>query len=776
MPCVNRLNSFQARLVLALVLLLAAVMASVYLFARLAVGEAVREQTAQRLEVGEKVLQRLLEVRRQQLSDAVSVLAADFGFKEAVASGDAPTLRSALLNHAARIRADEALLLDLNGRLIASSLAGEQRKPGFDALALQAVSSGGPLLVPVRGQLHLLVDSPVRAPVPVARVVMGFALDRPVIEELRSLTGLELTLAAHSPEAVLAYSSSLTPSPLELAALLRDSRAGVPHDQRLNGELYLSRAIPLGDLARGRVEAFLHGSLQQAMEGFVGLDRDLFSVTLVALLASLLLALALARAISRPLSELTRVAERIGQGDYAEPIAIAGRDEFGRLARVFGQMQEAIAERERQLAHNALHDAVSGLANRSLALERIGSALQAGRPVGLVALALKNYRQLLDSLSDATAEQLLPALRLRLEAVLGPGDSAARLADDEFLLLLDGRDAEASVALVDRIQQLLGKPLWLGEQALSLDIALGVAAAPSDGDEPELLLRRVDIALQDALQSPERLQVYQQGRDSDYRRQIDLIRDLRHAPQQGGLLLHFQPKLDLRLDRVRQAEALLRWQHPLYGMVSPGEFIPLAERTGSIGLLTAWVIEEGCRQLGEWNANGLHLQLSLNVSADDLLQVELVERVAGLIRQHRIEPAQLVFEITESAVMQDQARALAVLDGLRGLGIGLSVDDFGTGYSSLAQLKRMPVQELKIDQSFVRELDARSEDAVIVRSTIEMSHSLGLKVVAEGVEQAGALALLRQWGCDCVQGYFISRPLPAEALVAWLGEREAQEV
>ena len=173
MPCVNRLNSFQARLVLALVLLLAAVMASVYLFARLAVGEAVREQTAQRLEVGEKVLQRLLEVRRQQLSDAVSVLAADFGFKEAVASGDAPTLRSALLNHAARIRADEALLLDLNGRLIASSLAGEQRKPGFDALALQAVSSGGPLLVPVRGQLHLLVDSPVRAPVPVARVVMG---------------------------------------------------------------------------------------------------------------------------------------------------------------------------------------------------------------------------------------------------------------------------------------------------------------------------------------------------------------------------------------------------------------------------------------------------------------------------------------------------------------------------------------------------------------------------------------------------------------------------
>jgi len=234
------------------------------------------------------------------------------------------------------------------------------------------------------------------------------------------------------------------------------------------------------------------------------------------------------------------------------------------------------------------------------------------------------------------------------------------------------------------------------------------------------------------------------------------------------LLLHYQPKLDIRLGHVRQAEALLRWQHPQFGMVSPAEFIPLAERSGSIQLLTQWVIEEGIRQLCEWNRRGLYLQLSLNISADDLLGDELAHRVSALLRRYGLPAEQLVFEITESAVMREPEKALKVLHLLRECGISLSVDDFGTGYSSLAHLKRLPVQELKIDQSFVRNLDETSEDAVIVRSTIEMSHNLGLKVVAEGVEYAHSLRLLERWQCDTAQGYLISRPLSADAFEAWV--------
>ncbi|MFN9585413.1 MAG: putative bifunctional diguanylate cyclase/phosphodiesterase, partial [Pseudomonadaceae bacterium] len=357
-----------------------------------------------------------------------------------------------------------------------------------------------------------------------------------------------------------------------------------------------------------------------------------------------------------------------------------------------------------------------------------------------------------------------------MQANLRPGDSLSLLLVDEFLLLVEDCAGSSAVASADRLHQLLLKPLRIGTLDVALDCRIGIAAYPADGDTPDDLLRRARIAMQDAAQQPGRLQLYQQGRDAAQQRQIRLIRDLRHAAAQGQLLLHYQPKLDIREGRVRQAEALLRWQHPQLGMVSPGEFIPLAERTGSIQLLTAWVIEEAMRQLQEWDGRGVWVQLSLNISTEDLLDADLPARVGALLAHYRVAPEQLIFEITESGVMLDPERALQVLHGLRGCGIGLSVDDFGTGYSSLAQLKRMPVQELKIDQSFVRELDDHSEDSVIVRSTIEMSHSLGLKVVAEGVELAPSLSLLQRWPCDTAQGSLISRPLAAAAFEAWLAQ------
>ncbi|MDX1300386.1 MAG: EAL domain-containing protein, partial [Pseudomonas sp.] len=287
---------------------------------------------------------------------------------------------------------------------------------------------------------------------------------------------------------------------------------------------------------------------------------------------------------------------------------------------------------------------------------------------------------------------------------------------------------------------------------------------------PEELLRRATIAMQDAASMASHLQVYQRGRDDAQQRQIRLIRDLRHAPDKAELQLHYQPKLNIADSQVRQAEALLRWQHPELGMVSPGEFIPLAERTGSIKLLTAWVIEEVMRQLREWAGRGLRVQVSLNISTEDLIDPQLPERVRALLVEYQVPAEQLVFEITESGVMLNPELALQVLHGLRECGISLSVDDFGTGYSSLAQLKRMPVQELKIDQSFIRDLDDDSEDSVIVRSTIEMSHSLGLKVVAEGVEFERSLQLLARWGCDTAQGYLVSRPLAAPAFEVWMAQ------
>jgi diguanylate cyclase (GGDEF)-like protein len=504
------------------------------------------------------------------------------------------------------------------------------------------------------------------------------------------------------------------------------------------------------------------------MKAFAPLDHNIIYIALASLLASLVGALLLARSVSQPVQALAEAADRIGQGDYHTPVLLKRSDELGALAGAINLMQSGIAERELQLAHNALHDNLTGLPNRALATERLSSAIAAERPVAVLYLNIDNLRELGENGGPVLVDEILQRAGEMLQGVLRPGDTLAHLIAGEFLLLLENFDCDSAVAAADRIQQLLGVQQHIGTHDVIMECLIGITAYPMDGQVAEELLSRASIAMGDAKTLPGRLQVYQQGRDLAHQRQISLIRDLRYAAANNELVLNYQPKLDIRSGHVRQAEALLRWHHPQFGMVSPAEFIVLAERTGSIQTLTRWVIEEGIRQLGEWNKRGLWVQLSLNISADDLHGDDLPERASRLLRQYQVPAEQIIFEITESAVMREPEAALKVLHRLRECGISLSVDDFGTGYSSLAHLKRMPVQELKIDQSFVRNLDETSEDAVIVRSTIEMSHNLGLKVVAEGVEYEHSLRLLERWHCDTAQGYLISRPLTAAAFEVWV--------
>ncbi|MEO8489866.1 EAL domain-containing protein [Pseudomonas sp.] len=766
-------NSFQARVASVLILLLLVVIGALYFSVKAATRSAVLGQAMDQLEVGSRVFERLLEVRGRRLSDGVQLLAADFGFREAVASGDSATLRSALLNHGKRINASDMILLGMDGNVLASTLDEVPEGSAFrydNALREARRNRQAVLMVPLQGKPHLLVEAPVLAPLPIARVVMGFSMDSAFAGELRSLSNLEVSFLAidrqHPGELVSTQPQVLQDSIVHL--MLGDAtRSGVSTTEHLDHS-FLNQSLVLANDDDGQVLALLQSPLDNAMQAFVPLDEKILGIALIALIASLIGALLLARSVSRPVQALALAAERIGQGDYQTPLTLARSDELGRLAQAVNAMQRGIAEREQQLAHNSLHDPLTGLPNRALVMERLGSAISTQRPMALIYLGIDNLRAASETAGPEAVDLLLLDVSRRLQAALRPGDTLAHLIADEFLLLLEGAGSDEAVGVADKLQQLLLRPQRIGGHDLALDCRLGIASYPADGESAPTLLERAAIAMKDAAQMPGRLQVYEQGRDLAHRRQITLIRDLRHAPGQGQLLLHYQPKLDIRQGHVRQAEALLRWQHPQFGMVSPAEFIPLAERSGSIKILTQWVIEEGIRQLCEWNRRGLCLQLSLNISADDLLDDELAHRVTALLRRSGLPAEQLLFEITESAVMREPEKALKVLHQLRDCGISLSVDDFGTGYSSLAHLKRLPVQELKIDQSFVRNLDETSEDAVIVRSTIEMSHNLGLKVVAEGVEYAHSLRLLERWQCDTAQGYLISRPLSADAFEAWV--------
>lgn len=768
--------SFQARIAGVLIILLLIVVSAVFVAVRAATQDAVRKQARAQLEVGTRVFQGLLEMRGKRLRDAVQLLSTDFGFRDAVASADSATIHSALINHGARINANDVFLLDMGGKVLSSTLAQIPEGSPFPyTQALRDLKSRNQsmLIVPLQGKPHLLVESVVLAPLPIARVVMGFSMDDDLAQELRSLSGLQvsfLSVVHQLPGQII----STQPQPLHEG--LRNVMLSPAGDPMLMTEhahqSFLSERLSLGNTGDGngdQVVALLQSPLDQAMQAFAPLDQKLFWITVVAMAGSLIGTLLLARSVSLPVQALAVAAERIGRGDYSTPVTLERRDELGLLAGAINSMQSGIAERERQLAHNALHDGLTGLPNRALVMERLGSAIIARRPVAVLCLGIENFRSVNDSLGPEGMEQLLQILGRQLQLPLRPGDTVARLSGNEFLLLHNA-DTDSAVAVADGLQRLLLRPQRVIDHDISLDTCIGIAAYPANGDSPSELVTRASIARQDATQLPGRLQVYKDGSDLAHQRQISLIRDLRHAARNGELMLHFQPKLDIRNGVVRQAEALLRWRHPQFGNVSPAEFIVLAERTGSIQILTRWVMEESMRQLAEWNHRGLHVQLSVNISADDLLSDELVPRVSDLLKLYRVPAEQLIFEITESAVMREPEHALKVLNRLRGCGISLSVDDFGTGYSSLAHLKRLPVQELKIDQSFVRSLDETSEDAVIVRSTIEMSHNLGLKVVAEGVEYERSLRLLERWHCDTAQGYLISRPLTATAFEAWMAK------
>ncbi|SHN18806.1 diguanylate cyclase (GGDEF) domain-containing protein [Pseudomonas asturiensis] len=767
--------SFQARIAVVLTALLLIVVGAVFLAVKVATGDAVRTQAQAQLEVGSRVFERLIDLRGKRLRDTVQLLSSDFGFRDAVASSDSSTIRSVLLNHGKRINASDMFLLGMDGTVIASTEAEvpEGSKFVYDqALRNAKRNSQSVLIVPGGGTPHLLVESTVLAPLPIGRVVMGFSIDSDIAQELRSLSGLEvsfLTIENGQPGELI----STQPEALHagLIELMRSSSGGqmrVTEQSNLN---FLSQALMLantGNAGDGQVIALLQSPLDKALQAFAPLDEKIFWISLAALLASLIGTLALARSVSLPVRALAVAAKRIGDGDYATPVNMARSDELGMLAHAINSMQHGIAVREGQLAHNALHDNLTGLPNRALVMERLGSAVAAERPVALLYMGIENLALINEGSGAEGVEQLLREIGQRLQSTLRAGDTVARLSANEFLLLLDHTTSDGAVAMADSLQRLLSEPQRLDSHDITLECSIGITVYPESGHSAQELVSRAAIARKDAALLPGRLQIYQDGRDLAHQRQISLIRDLRKAPQNGELALHYQPKLDIRQGTVRQAEALLRWTHPQFGNVSPAEFIVLAERTGSIHLLTNWVIEEAMRQLAEWRQRGLVLQVSVNISADDLLGDDLAGFVVRLLKHYNVPAEQLVFEITESAVMSEPEKALVVLHRLRDCGISLSVDDFGTGYSSLAHLKRLPVQELKIDQSFVRNLDETSEDAVIVRSTIEMSHNLGLKVVAEGVEYQHSLDLLQRWHCDTAQGYLISRPLAATAFETWI--------
>ena len=450
--------------------------------------------------------------------------------------------------------------------------------------------------------------------------------------------------------------------------------------------------------------------------------------------------------------------------------ALASLERTAELARTNLELKQARDDAQ----FRALHDSLTGLPNRTLLRDRLQQAILLAQrdkaALALLIIDLDRFKDVNDTLGHQYGDELLQVVAARIQGVLRASDTVARMGGDEFAIILPAvRDEQGATHIAELLVRTLEQPLSLGGQWVSIGASVGVALCPQHGDDAKTLLRHADVAMYAAKRLGGGHAVYRSNDDTNLPDRLALIGDLRRAIDNDELFLHYQPKVSLRSGRCVHVEALVRWQHPARGLVPPDQFIGFAEETGLIKPLTRWVLNAALRQCASWQADGLYLPVAINLSMRNLQDPELMEHVAESLAGSGLEPAWLKVEVTESALMTDPQRARECLGRLREMGVEVAIDDFGTGHSSLSYLKHLPVSEIKLDRSFVRDMQANGNDYAIVRSTIELAHALGLSVVAEGVEDKRTWDLLADLGCDTAQGYYMSRPLPASDVSRWFG-------
>jgi diguanylate cyclase (GGDEF)-like protein len=428
---------------------------------------------------------------------------------------------------------------------------------------------------------------------------------------------------------------------------------------------------------------------------------------------------------------------------------------------------------EQQASHDSMHDRLTDLPNRVLLRDRLEQALNVAQHdrtrLAVLAMNLDRFKEINDTLGHFNGDRVLKQVAARLEGTIQDTATVARLGGDEFAIMLTKLDSvRAATKMAQKIGKALQTPFALEGLKLDVQASIGIAVFPEHGPDADTLLQRADVAMYMAKQEKSGFVVYDPKHDKHSPHRLTLMGELRHAIETDELILHYQPKVNIKSALLTDVEALVRWQHPQHNLMSPDEFIPLAERTGLIKPLTMWVLNHAMQQHSNWRKTGLDIGIAVNVSAYGLLDLELPDLIAGLLASHGVAPERLKLEITETSIMVDQERSLQILTRLAEMGVGLSIDDFGTGYSSLSYLSKLPVSEIKIDKSFVMDMDENPKHEMIVRATIDLAHNLGLEVIGEGARSHEIYLQLEKLGSDAAQGEYISQPLSTEDFAHWI--------
>ncbi|MBB4842843.1 diguanylate cyclase (GGDEF)-like protein [Paucibacter oligotrophus] len=801
LPAFLNLKRLEGRIVAPFLALLAVVQLASWFITDANIKNSTELTVQAELQTGQRMFEHLLVQDAQQRTALLRQLENNHGIRDVLADAGsmsreefAETLVSALdSKNRSLLKAGLIAYADGNAQVVAATAAEAQDfaalLPRLQKSMAQASEGKAPAwqtnLALVKGRAYQLVAVPVQAAGLGGWLLMAVDLQDEPLQELQALSQLHgvILRREQAQRPWQALGSVLDPRHTAAVAQQLQGKPAGSHlfALQLGAEEMRGLYLPLLQEGPQELAVVLLRSFDQAFLSFGLLRQTLAWLTLLGVAAFALGSVLTARRISEPISTLAESVERLGRGDYDTPVAqIKGAEEVSHLASAFEAMRQGIRQRDHSLNDLAFKDQLTELPNRAGFGLRVGQALaQAGAdtPLAVLILGLDRFKHVNDVQGHEFGDLLLRKVAKRLQALLpGPEDGLARLSGDEFALLLRGANEASALALADAIRRDFENPLQIQDQTVDLSAGIGIALAPQHGREAKLLLARATLAMFDAKKRQSGSMVYSAQLDVGSQESLSLLGELRHAVEAGELRLYLQPKVDLARGRILSAEALLRWQHPERGLVPPMHFIPFAEQSGFIRTLTTWVIAAALRAWSQAQAQGLELRISVNLSTRDLLDQDLPAKIMGMLAAQGAGSQALCLEITESAIMDDPQRALHTLEQLSALGFKLSIDDFGTGYSSLAYLKTLPVDELKIDKSFVLAMERDLGDAKIVHSTIELAHNLGLSVVAEGVETAKAWKILAALGCDEGQGYFIAKPMPEAQFLDWLRHWQAPDL
>ncbi|ASP49681.1 bifunctional diguanylate cyclase/phosphodiesterase [Cognaticolwellia beringensis] len=733
------------------------------------------QQIDQRITSAENVLIEYLQAKEELLLTASKVLTADFGFKQAVATRDKGTIASVLDNHSSRINASLMVLSDLNDNIISSS----NNQLTFDSVFTESLINvkqnlNKTQLMLLGGNLYQLIVLPVDAPRTIAYSIIGFQIDQAFVNELKRLMAIEVSFF---------YNDGLIISTLPYTDTSHTEHFRKTDNSWLLFErkLYENKAIAFTNTHHQTYIAQLSVDLTPS---YIELDKLVAITLFISLLIIAITAFAsslIAKNLTKPLHQLTRLSRDFAQGKYEHSgMMTEGSVEVLKVYTSFIKMGRKIEQREIKINYQAKHDSLTDVYNRATFLETLTQHMAAhdhDKQTSLLVMAInvRYFKRINDSLGSEIGDITLKAIAERIKSIYQEKTiMVGRFSGTEFCLVINIEHNESYDDIVEKFLSQLRAPLQVNKLWLNLNYRIGTCLFPERSSNAKELVRRTTIALEAARHENTTIRAYKDGEDEAYLERLNLLEELREAMKHdsGELFMVYQPKLNLDNGKIEKVESLIRWIKPDGQFVSPELFIHLAEQSGLIIKLTQWVIDTVLKQQQEWLTENIRLKVAINISAQDIAHADFIDYIFEKISQYKIDPKLITLEITERDIMTNEDLVVSRLKQLKQTGIQISVDDYGIGQSSLGKLKQLPIDELKIDKAFILELDKSEKDQFIVKSTIELSHKLGISVVAEGVENKASLDMLAEMKCNHVQGYFISRPIKSADLLTWLNTYE----